>query len=100
MTEEKKKPYEEIAKKNKEKYAQEMEVYKQKKDEEAANLMKEEEENMKLQKQEALQLLKKKEKTENIIKVFFLSFLFFHTIIWLWLWLFSLWLIMSCRKQN
>ncbi|XP_022732770.1 high mobility group B protein 13-like [Durio zibethinus] len=47
---------------------QEMEVYKQKKKEEALNLRKEEEEMMKLQKQEALQLLKKKEKTENIIK--------------------------------
>jgi len=33
------------------------------------NLKKEGEELMKLQKQEALQLLKKKEKTENIIKV-------------------------------
>ena len=59
-----------MAKKNKEKYALEMEAYKQKKDEEAAHFMKEEEEHMKLQKQEALQLLKKKEKTENIIKVF------------------------------
>ncbi|XP_057421825.1 high mobility group B protein 6-like [Lotus japonicus] len=68
MTEEQKRPYEEMAKKNKENYALEMEAYKQKKDEEAANLMKEEEEHMKLQKQEALQLLKKKEKTEIIIK--------------------------------
>ncbi|RDY03949.1 High mobility group B protein 13, partial [Mucuna pruriens] len=68
MTEEQKRPYEEMAKKNKEKYALEMEAYKQKKDEEAAHLIKEEEEHMKLQKQEALQLLKKKEKTENIIK--------------------------------
>ena len=58
-----------IAKKNKEKYTQEMEAYKQNKDEEAMNLKKEGEELMKLQKQEALQLLKKKEKTENIIKV-------------------------------
>ncbi|XVE64716.1 hypothetical protein DITRI_Ditri07aG0124000 [Diplodiscus trichospermus] len=57
-----------MAKKNKEKYMQEMEVYKLKKEEEALNLRKEEEEMMKLQKQEALQLLKKKEKTENIIK--------------------------------
>jgi upstream-binding transcription factor len=57
-----------MAKKNKEKYAEEMEAYKQKKEEEAANLMKEEEEHMKLQKHEALQLLKKKEKTENMIK--------------------------------
>jgi upstream-binding transcription factor len=57
-----------MAKKNKEKYAEEMEAYKQKKEEEAANLTKEEEEHMKLQKHEALQLLKKKEKTENMIK--------------------------------
>ncbi|XP_027341422.1 high mobility group B protein 6-like [Abrus precatorius] len=68
MTEQQRRPYEEMAKKNKEKYNQDMEAYKQKKDEEATQLMKEEEENMKLQKQEALQLLKKKEKTENMIK--------------------------------
>ncbi|MBA0575176.1 hypothetical protein Golob_024885 [Gossypium lobatum] len=68
MTEEQKKPYEEIAKKNKEKYMEEMEVYKQKKEEEALNVKKQEEEMMKLQKQEALQLLKKKEKTDHIIK--------------------------------
>ncbi|CAK8579315.1 unnamed protein product [Lathyrus sativus] len=68
MTEEQKRPYEEIAKKNKEKYAQEMEAYKQRKEEEAANMMKDEEEHMKLQKHEALQMLKKKEKTENMIK--------------------------------
>ena len=60
-----------MARKNKEKYLQEMEVYKQKKDEEAENLRNEEEEHKKLQKQEAMQLLKKKEKTENIIKVTF-----------------------------
>jgi len=35
--------------------------------------MKEEEDHMKLQKQQALQLLKKKEKTENIIKVFYFT---------------------------
>lgn len=58
-----------MAKKNKEKYLEEMEVYKQKKEDEAETSRKEEEEQMKLQKQEALQLLKKKEKTENIIKV-------------------------------
>ncbi|KAL5052880.1 hypothetical protein RYX36_033562 [Vicia faba] len=68
MTEEQKRPYEEVAKKNKEKYALEMEAYKQKKEEEAANMMKDEEEHMKLQKHEALQKLKKKEKTENMIK--------------------------------
>ncbi|MED6170129.1 High mobility group B protein 6 [Stylosanthes scabra] len=68
MREEEKRPYEEMAKKKKEQYVREMEAYKQKRDEEAANLMKEEEEHMKLQKQEALQLLKKKEKTENLIK--------------------------------
>ncbi|KAA8528259.1 hypothetical protein F0562_035490 [Nyssa sinensis] len=68
MSEAQKGPYEEMAKKNKEKYAQELELYKQKKEEEAVNLEKEEEELMKIQKQEALQLLKKKEKTETIIK--------------------------------
>lgn len=68
MTEEQRGPYEEMAKKNKEKYMQEMEIYKQKKEEEAAILKKEEEEQMKLQKHEALLLLKKKEKTETIIK--------------------------------
>lgn len=47
----------------------EMEIYKQKKEEEAANLREENEELMKVQKQEALQLLKRKEKAENIIKV-------------------------------
>ncbi|KAE8694630.1 High mobility group B protein 13 [Hibiscus syriacus] len=68
MTEEQRGQYEEMAKKNKEKYRQEMEVYKQRKEEEAECVIKEEEEIIKLQKQEALQLLKKKEKTENIIK--------------------------------
>ncbi|XP_050377231.1 high mobility group B protein 13-like [Argentina anserina] len=68
MTEDQKGPYEEMAKKNKDKYMQEMEVYKQQKEEEAAIHMKEEEEMMKLQKHEAFQMLKKKEKTENIIK--------------------------------
>ena len=58
-----------ISKKNKAKYQEEMELYKQQKDEEAENLKKGEEEQMKIQKHEALQLLKKKEKTENIIKV-------------------------------
>ncbi|CAI9094255.1 OLC1v1029958C1 [Oldenlandia corymbosa var. corymbosa] len=69
MTEKQRAPYEKIANKNKEQYMHEMELYKQKKEEEAASLKKEEEEMMKLHKQEALQLLKKKEKTENIIKV-------------------------------
>lgn len=68
MTEEQKRPYEEIAKENKEKYQQEMELYKQKKEEENANLKREEDEIMKIQKAEAFQLLKKKEKTDNIIK--------------------------------
>ncbi|XP_077249601.1 high mobility group B protein 13-like [Tasmannia lanceolata] len=68
MSEEKRAPYEEIAKKQKEEYLREMDVYKQKKDEEAATLQRNEEEIKKVQKQEALQLLKKKEKTENIIK--------------------------------
>ncbi|KAB2608860.1 high mobility group B protein 6-like [Pyrus ussuriensis x Pyrus communis] len=68
MTEEQKLPYEEMTRKNKEKYMQEMEAYKEMKEEEASNLKKEGEKLMKLQKHEALQLLKKKEKTQNIIK--------------------------------
>ena len=48
---------------------EEMEAYNQKKDEEAENIKKEEEELMKIHKQEAMQLLRKKEKTDNIIKV-------------------------------
>ncbi|KAJ4955295.1 hypothetical protein NE237_012078 [Protea cynaroides] len=68
MTEEQRGPYEEMAKKHKEEYLREMEIYKEKKDKEAATLNKEEEEQMKIKKQEALQLLKKKEKAENIIK--------------------------------
>jgi upstream-binding transcription factor len=40
-----------IAKKNKEKYTQEMEAYKQNKDEEAMNLKKEEEELMEFQRE-------------------------------------------------
>lgn len=53
-----------------------MEVYKQKKEAEASTLKKDEEELMKLQKQEAMQLLKKKEKTDTLIKVpTFLKFL-------------------------
>ncbi|XP_050230047.1 high mobility group B protein 13-like [Mercurialis annua] len=68
MSEKQKSPYEKMAKKNKEKYMQEMEAYKQTKDEEAMNLKKDEEEMLMLQKHEALQLLKKKEKTDNIIK--------------------------------
>lgn len=46
-----------------------MELYNQKKVDEAETLRMEEDEQMKIQKHEALQLLKKKEKTENIIKV-------------------------------
>ncbi|KAM7257176.1 hypothetical protein ACFE04_012917 [Oxalis oulophora] len=68
MSEKQKAPYEELAKKNKEKYLDEMEVYKQMKTDEADSIKKEEEELMKIQKQEAMQLLKKKEKTDNIIK--------------------------------
>ncbi|KAL7159950.1 hypothetical protein ABFS83_01G062500 [Erythranthe nasuta] len=68
MSDKQKLPYEKRAIKNKEQYAKEMEVYKQKKDEETADMKKEEEELMKLQKQEAMQLLKKKEKTETMIK--------------------------------
>lgn len=58
-----------MARKNKAKYQEEMELYKQQKDEEAENLKRGEEEQMKIQRFEALQLLKKKEKTENMIKV-------------------------------
>ncbi|CAL9058605.1 unnamed protein product [Musa banksii] len=68
MTGEQKAPSEEIAKRQKESYNREMELYKQKKQEEAVIIEKEEEEQMKVPRQEALQLLKKKEKTENIIK--------------------------------
>ncbi|KAJ4770113.1 high mobility group [Rhynchospora pubera] len=68
MSEKKKAPYEEIARKQKEEYKQQMEIYNQKKLKETAALEKEEEEQKKLLRQEALQLLKKKEKTENIIK--------------------------------
>ncbi|KAL5989212.1 hypothetical protein ACLOJK_010102 [Asimina triloba] len=68
LPEEKRAPYEEIAKKQKEEYLLQMELYKQKKNEEAAALQKQDEEQRKVEKQEALQLLKKKEKTDNIIK--------------------------------
>ncbi|KAL6629576.1 hypothetical protein ACP70R_029341 [Stipagrostis hirtigluma subsp. patula] len=68
MTEAQKAPYEEVARKQKEEYLKQMEVYKQKKIEDAASLEKEEEEQKKIMKQEALQLLKKKEKADNIIK--------------------------------
>ncbi|KAG2657562.1 hypothetical protein PVAP13_1KG205300 [Panicum virgatum] len=68
MTEAQKAPYQEVANKQKEEYHKQMEVYNQKKTEEAASLEKEEEEQKKIMKQEALELLKKKEKTVNIIK--------------------------------
>ncbi|RZC84890.1 hypothetical protein C5167_047670 [Papaver somniferum] len=68
MSEEQKKPYEDIVKKQKEEHLHEMELYNQKKAEEAEILRLEEDEQMKIHKQEALQMLKKKEKTENIIK--------------------------------
>ncbi|CAN8246516.1 unnamed protein product [Cochlearia groenlandica] len=68
LSEEQKAPYDKIAKKNKEKYLEEMEGYKRMKEEEEMDQKKEDEELMKLHKQEALQLLKKKEKTDNIIK--------------------------------
>ncbi|KAF3773817.1 High mobility group B protein 13 [Nymphaea thermarum] len=68
MTEEERTPYEEAAKKEKEQYSLEMELYKQKKAEEEENIRQQEEEKTKVQKQEALQLLKKKEKAEKIIK--------------------------------
>ncbi|XP_062218765.1 high mobility group B protein 6-like [Phragmites australis] len=68
MTGAQKAPYEEVARRQKEEYHKQMEVYKQKKIEEAASLEKEEEEQKKILKQEALQLLRKKEKADNIIK--------------------------------
>ncbi|EPS57873.1 hypothetical protein M569_16944, partial [Genlisea aurea] len=68
MTEEQRAPYEKVALEKKAQYAKDLELYKQKKEEEGADQKKVEEETMKLQKQEALQLLKKKEKTENLIK--------------------------------
>ncbi|KAI4378042.1 hypothetical protein MLD38_015583 [Melastoma candidum] len=68
MNEKQRKPYEEMARQNKERYLKEMEAYKAMKEEEAEGNRREEEENMKLQKQEALQLLKRKEKTQNLIK--------------------------------
>lgn len=69
MTEKQKAGYEKVAKKKNEKYIQEMEIYKQNKENEAEIAKKEEDELLKVVKQEALQLLKKKEKTETIIKV-------------------------------
>ncbi|KAI4364680.1 hypothetical protein MLD38_020737 [Melastoma candidum] len=68
MNEKLRKPYEEMARQNKERYLKEMEAHKAMKEEEAERNRREEEENMKLQKQEALQLLRRKEKTQNIIK--------------------------------
>uniref|UniRef100_A0ACD5ZNU9 Uncharacterized protein n=1 Tax=Avena sativa TaxID=4498 RepID=A0ACD5ZNU9_AVESA len=68
MSEGQKAPYEEVARKQKEEYLKQMEVYKQKKLQESESLEKEEEEQKKIMKQEALQLLKKKEKADNIIK--------------------------------
>ncbi|KAI8014754.1 hypothetical protein LOK49_LG05G00342 [Camellia lanceoleosa] len=53
----------EIAKQNMEKYLEEIEAYKQRKEEESANPKKEENEMMKIHKQD-----KKEEKTDNIIK--------------------------------
>ncbi|GKE18579.1 high mobility group B protein 6-like protein, partial [Tanacetum coccineum] len=68
MTEKQKASYEKVAKKKNKKYTQEMDVYKQNKEEEAENAEKEEAELFKVLKREALQLLKKKEKTKTIIK--------------------------------
>ncbi|XP_071693840.1 high mobility group B protein 13-like [Rutidosis leptorrhynchoides] len=68
MTDKQKGKYEKVAKKKQEEYTQEMEAYKQNREEEAEIAKKEEDELMKVLKQEALQLLRKKEKTETIIK--------------------------------
>ncbi|KAI8013590.1 hypothetical protein LOK49_LG05G00681 [Camellia lanceoleosa] len=54
-----------IAKQNMEKYLEEMEAYKQRKEEGSADPKKEEDEMMKIHKQEALELLKKKQKTKE-----------------------------------
>jgi upstream-binding transcription factor len=70
MTEAQKAPYEEVARKQKEEYQKQMEVYKQNKLQESESLEKEEDEQKKILKHEALQLLKKKEKADNIIKVY------------------------------
>lgn len=56
-----------VEKKNKETYLEAMEEYKRTKEEEAISQKKEEDELMKLHKQEAPELLKKKEKTGNLI---------------------------------
>lgn len=66
MTKEERAPYEQIAAEAKEKYMGEMELYKQKKVEEAASASKEEEELRKLEREQGLQLLRKKEKTETL----------------------------------
>jgi upstream-binding transcription factor len=70
MTEAQKAPYEDVARKQKEEYQKQMEVYKQNKLQESESLEKEEDEQKKILKHEALQLLKKKEKADNIIKVY------------------------------
>ncbi|XP_051227305.1 high mobility group B protein 6 [Lolium perenne] len=68
MTEAQKAPYEDVARKQKEEYQKQMEVYKKNKLQESESLEKEEDEQKKILKHEALQLLKKKEKADNIIK--------------------------------
>lgn len=73
-----------VAKKNKETYLQAMEEYKRTKEEEAMSQKKEEEELLKLHKQEALQLLKKKEKTDNLIKVIHSLILFLVSPKWIY----------------
>nr|ADE77169.1 unknown [Picea sitchensis] len=66
MTKEERAPYEQIAAEAKEKYMGEMELYKQKKAEEASSASKEEEELRKLEREQGLQLLRKKEKNETL----------------------------------
>jgi hypothetical protein len=61
MTKEERAPYEQIPAEAKDKYMGEMEVYKQKKAEEASSASKEEEELRKLEREQGLQLLRKKE---------------------------------------
>ncbi|CAI9283449.1 unnamed protein product [Lactuca saligna] len=69
MTDKQKAGYKKVAKKKNKQYTQEMDVYKQIKEEEVGNAKKEEDELLKVLKQETLQLLKKKEKTETVIKL-------------------------------
>ncbi|GLJ36874.1 hypothetical protein SUGI_0745080 [Cryptomeria japonica] len=67
MSREKRYPYEQIAAEAKEHYEREIEMYKQKKNEEANSIFMQEEEWRKVEREQALKLLKKKEK-EDILR--------------------------------